>query len=97
MMQIVAHIAAHLHVQWDARSVWARGCANYGQVREHQPVVREPHLALDLPVTHDRRGHSVLDGNYLAHLAMKDLIAPFPKEWERQGEHFFGRTAVQGN
>jgi len=39
----------------------------------------------------------ILDGNYPAHLTMKDLIAPFPMEWGRQVDHFFGcgRT-VQG-
>ena len=34
---------------------------------------------------------AILDGNYPAHLTMKDLIEPFPMEWERQREHFFGR------
>ena len=28
---------------------------------------------------------------YPAHLTMKDLMEPFPMEWQRQREHFFGR------
>ena len=40
---------------------------------------------------------AILDGNYPAHLTMQRLIAPFPMEWGRQREHFFGRgSAVQG-
>ena len=40
---------------------------------------------------------AILDGKYPAHLTMKDLMEPFPMEWERQREHFFGRgSAVQG-
>ena len=31
---------------------------------------------------------AILDGKYPAHLTMKDLMAPFPMEWERQAEHF---------
>ena len=32
-----------------------------------------------------------------AHLTIKDLMEPFPMEWERQQEHFFSRgSAVQG-
>ena len=39
---------------------------------------------------------AILDGKYPAHLTMKDLMAPFPMEWERQREHFFSRgSAVQ--
>ena len=39
---------------------------------------------------------AILDGKYPAHLTMKDLMEPFPMEWERQREHFFGRgSAVQ--
>ena len=34
---------------------------------------------------------AILDGSYPAHLTMKDLMEPFPIEWERQREHFFGR------
>ena len=34
---------------------------------------------------------AILDGKYPAHLTMKDLMGPFPMEWERQREHFFGR------
>ena len=33
---------------------------------------------------------AILDGKYPAHLTMKDLMEPFPMEWERQREHFFG-------
>ena len=40
---------------------------------------------------------AILDGSYPAHLTMKDLMEPFPMEWERQREHFFSRgSAVQG-
>jgi hypothetical protein len=40
---------------------------------------------------------AILDGKYPAHLTMKDLMEPFPMDWERQREHFFGRgSAVQG-
>ncbi len=39
---------------------------------------------------------AILDGKYPAHLTMKDLMEPFPMEWERQREHFFSRaSAVQ--
>ena len=39
---------------------------------------------------------AILKGQFPAHLTMKDLIAPFPMEWGRQREHFFGRgSAVQ--
>ena len=39
---------------------------------------------------------AILDGKYPAHLTMKDLMEPFPMEWELQREHFFGRgSAVQ--
>ena len=34
---------------------------------------------------------AILKGQFPAHLTMKDLIAPFPMEWGRQLEHFFGR------
>ena len=34
---------------------------------------------------------AILDGSYPSHLTMKDLMEPFPIEWERQREHFFGR------
>ena len=37
---------------------------------------------------------AILDGKYPAHLTMKDLMEPFPMEWERQREHFFGRGSV---
>lgn len=30
---------------------------------------------------------AILDGKHPAHLTMKDLMAPFPLEWEQQGEH----------
>ncbi len=40
---------------------------------------------------------AILNGQFPAHLTMKDLIAPFPMEWGRQREHFFGRSsAIQG-
>jgi hypothetical protein len=32
---------------------------------------------------------AILDWKYPAHLMMKDLMKPFPMEWERQAEHFF--------
>ena len=39
---------------------------------------------------------AILDGKYPAHLTMKDLMEPFPMDWERQREHFFSRgSAVQ--
>ena len=31
---------------------------------------------------------TILDGKYPAHLTMKDLMEPFPMDWERQAEHF---------
>ena len=34
---------------------------------------------------------AILDGKHPAHLTMKDLMEPFPMEWERQREHFFGQ------
>ena len=34
---------------------------------------------------------AILNGQFPAHLTMKRLIAPFPMEWGRQREHFFGR------
>ncbi len=38
----------------------------------------------------------ILDGKYPAHLTMKDLMEPFPMDWEGQREHFFSRgSAVQ--
>ena len=40
---------------------------------------------------------AILDGKYPAHLTMKDLMEPFPMEWELQREHFFSRSsAVKG-
>ena len=39
---------------------------------------------------------AILDGKYPAHLTMKDLMEPFPMEWERQREHFFSRGSVKG-
>jgi hypothetical protein len=39
---------------------------------------------------------AILNGQFPAHLTMKRLIAPFPMEWGRQREHFFGSgSAVQ--
>ena len=37
---------------------------------------------------------AILDGSYPAHLTMKDLMEPFPMEWERQREHFFSSGSV---
>jgi hypothetical protein len=37
---------------------------------------------------------AILDGSYPAHLTMKDLMEPFPTEWELQREHFFGRSSA---
>ena len=37
---------------------------------------------------------AILDGKYPAHLTMKDLMEPFPMEWERQAEHFFPEKPV---
>ncbi len=37
---------------------------------------------------------AILDGAYPAHLMMKDLMEPFPIDWERQGEHFFAKKYV---
>ena len=34
---------------------------------------------------------AILDGQFPAHLTMKRLMEPFPMEWGRQREHFFGR------
>ena len=39
---------------------------------------------------------AILDGKYPAHLTMKDLMEPFPMEWELQREHFFSRGSVKG-
>ncbi len=32
---------------------------------------------------------AILDGKYPAHLTLKDLMEPFPLEWDRQVAHFF--------
>ena len=37
---------------------------------------------------------AILDGKYPAHLTMKDLMEPFPMEWELQREHFFSRSSA---
>ena len=37
---------------------------------------------------------AILDGKHPAHLTMKDLMEPFPMEWERQREHFFGHGSA---
>jgi hypothetical protein len=34
---------------------------------------------------------AILDGRHPAHVTMKDLMQPFPLDWERQQEHFDGR------
>ena len=40
---------------------------------------------------------AILNGQFPAHLTMKRLMEPFPMEWGRQREHFFGRSsAVKG-
>jgi len=58
----------------------------YGQVRKHQPIFCEPHFAPGLLVT--TIVEAILDGKYPAHLTMKDLMEPFPMDWDRQAEHF---------
>ena len=40
---------------------------------------------------------AILDGKCPAHLTMKDLMEPFPMEWGRQREHFFGRGSAVHN
>ena len=37
---------------------------------------------------------AILNGQFPAHLTMKDLMEPFPMEWERQREHFFSRGSA---
>ena len=37
---------------------------------------------------------AILDGKHPAHLTMKDLMEPFPMEWELQAEHFFAEKPV---
>ena len=37
---------------------------------------------------------AILDGSYPSHLTMKDLMEPFPMEWELQREHFFSRSSA---
>lgn len=37
---------------------------------------------------------AILDGKYPAHLTMKDLMEPFPMDWEQQAEHFFAEKLV---
>ena len=37
---------------------------------------------------------AILDGKHPAHLTMKDLMKPFPMEWELQREHFFSRSSA---
>ncbi len=32
---------------------------------------------------------AILNGKYPAHLTLKDLMEPFPPEWDRQVAHFF--------
>jgi hypothetical protein len=32
---------------------------------------------------------AILDGNYPAHLTIKDLMEPIPLEWDRQVAYFF--------
>ena len=40
-------------------------------------------------VEYRRQGLRRSPQEYPAHLTMKDLMEPFPMEWERQREHFF--------
>ncbi len=37
---------------------------------------------------------AILDGKYPAHLTMRDLMEPFPMDWDRQAEHFFNRPST---
>jgi hypothetical protein len=37
---------------------------------------------------------AILDGKYPAHLTLKDLMEPFPLEWDRQVAHFFIERSV---
>ena len=48
--------------------------------------------AAGLPVADPCGGDS--EGQFPAHLTMKRLIAPFPMQWGRQREHFFGRGGI---
>ena len=50
-------------------------------------VLRLAYLSPDLV-------EAILDGNYPAHLTMKDLLGQFPMEWERQAKHFFAEKPV---
>jgi len=38
---------------------------------------------------------ATLDGKYPAHLTLKDLMEPFPLEWDRQVAHFFVDKGLQ--
>ena len=37
---------------------------------------------------------AILDGKYPAHLTLKDLMEPFPLEWDRQVAHLFGERSI---
>jgi len=37
---------------------------------------------------------AILNGSYPSHLTMKDLMEPFPMEWELQAEHLFAEHPV---
>ena len=37
---------------------------------------------------------AILNGQFPSHLTMKRLMEPFPMEWGRQREHFFGRGSA---
>ncbi len=51
-------------------------------------VSRAMRLAFLAPVILE----AILDGKQPAHLTMKDLLEPFPFEWGRQMQHFFGSS-----
>ncbi len=38
---------------------------------------------------------AILNGKHSAHLTLKDLMKPFPLEWDRQVAHFFCRKGLQ--
>ncbi len=40
---------------------------------------------------------AILDGKYPAHLTLKDLMEPFPLEWDLQKAHFFNKKNLLPN